>query len=255
MMKEMALQPSRSVSSGLSLLLSVMLLLAAISNAASVAQGYDSLNLVARTDFSAGSLNSSAIDGHNNSSLALFGQNNVSGAPVDLSMTNGYYATHPISLGLGGGSRTVLANKDSATSMSHELSSAQGISAMEEYSATSSGTQDQFGRTGSASTHMQIDESVASGKVSIGVLVGGGRAGEGGRRGMDSLTSAWKDPAIEIEEEYVGDYHISKSFTLNHSFSTERAWDSWLYCCGGDYVLRPPEPVVLSADEVFNPVR
>lgn len=193
---------------------------------------------------------------YNNSSISFAGQNKVVSAPVDLTAGNGYYSSHPISIGLGIGSRTQLANGNSATSMSHEVDSAQEVSVRMEYMVSSGSSQSDYEDISSATTHMQIDETVTSGKVRIGVLSGSdSSAGNSGYSGTDPLISAWKNPAIEIEEEYIGTYHISKNFTINNSYTQKRFADGWLSCCGESYVIYPPEPVFISADDVFNCVR
>jgi len=66
------------------------------------------------------------------------------------------------------------------------------------------------------------------------------------------MTSAWKDPAIEIEEEYVGSYHISKNFSMNDSQSFKRTMNGWFYCCDQNYLIHPSNPSFLSANDVFN---
>lgn len=232
------------------LLLSVMLVFA--SAVVSVA-GFSG-DLIHNNDSS--SPNSSSFGSWNNSSIALSNQKEFTSSPVDLSVGSGYYSTHPIAVGLDSGSRTVIANADSATSMSHEVSFAQEVSGTSGYSASSSGSQDHFGSTSRASTQMQIDETVASGRVSIGVLVGDGGAGRGNNGGVDPMTSAWKNPAIEIEEEYVGTYHISKNFALNNSRSIKRdmsSWiNGWINGCEDCYLIRPQNQASLSADDVFN---
>ena len=204
--------------------------------------------------------NSSSFGPCSNSSIALSNQKEYTSSPVDLSVGSGYYSTHPIAVGLGSGSRTVIANADSATSMSHEVSFAQEVSGSSGYSASSSGSSDHFGSTSRASTQMQIDETVTSGRVSIGVLVGDGKPGRGNNGGVDPMTSAWKNPAIEIEEEYVGTYHISKNFALNNSRSIKWDMDGWIngWFNGGIngsedyYLILPQNQASVSADDVFN---
>lgn len=217
------------------LLLSVMLVLAATGVAATASHDHVS------EDFIKG--NSS----YNNSSISFIGQNKITSAPVDLTVGSGYYSSHPIAVGLGIGSRTELANANSATSMSHEVGFAQEVSGRTEYAASSSSIQGDYENINSATTHMQIDETVTSGKVHIGVLSGDGSAGKSGNSGAYLMSGAWKNPAIEIDEEYTGTYHISKNFTINKSFA-----DGWLNCCGGSYIVYLPDPVLLSADDVFN---
>ncbi|MFZ2471841.1 MAG: hypothetical protein WAW52_07870 [Methanothrix sp.] len=66
------------------------------------------------------------------------------------------------------------------------------------------------------------------------------------------MSSAWKNPAIEIEEEYIGTYHIAKNFAINNSYSKKSFAYGWLNCCGGSHDIYPSKPVLLSADDVFN---
>ena len=187
---------------------------------------------------------------YNNSSISFVGQNKITSSPVDLSMGSGYYSSHPIAIGTGIGSRTELANANSATSMSHEVGFAREVSGKTEYAVSSSSSQGEYESINSATTHMQIDETITSGRVHIGVLSGSDSSAD--NSGTDPMTSAWKKPAIEIEEEYIGTYHISKNFAINNSYFKKRASEGWLSCCGESYVVYPSEPVFISADDVFN---
>lgn len=172
---------------------------------------------------------------YNNSSISLIGQNEIISAPVDVSVGSGYYSSHPIAIGLGTGSRTELANGNSATTMSHEFDFANEVSGRREYAVSSSSSQGEYESSNAATTHMMIDETVTSGRVHLGVI-----------------SSAWKNPAIEIDEEYIGTYHISKNFTINNSDYKKSFADGWLGCCSGRYITYPSQPLLLSADDVFN---
>lgn len=181
---------------------------------------------------------------YNSSAITFVSDNSISIAPVILMPGSGYYSSHPFAIGGGVGSQTVLYNSDpnSATAMSHEVGSAQNLSGRSEFSAISRSTQSEYYDRSYTTTAMKIDETVTSGKVEIGVLSGG----EG---------HAWKNPALEIEEEYVGTYHITKNFTINSSLSKTRAFDGWQNCCGAIGVgigISSPRLSLLSADEVFN---
>ncbi|MDD1760945.1 MAG: hypothetical protein LUQ59_01815 [Methanothrix sp.] len=239
-------------------LLSVMLFFAsAVISVTAFADAFSGESIQNNDSFTP---NSSSYGPWNNSSIALSNQKEFTSSPVDLSVGSGYYSTHPIAVGLGSGSRTVIANADSATSMSHEVSFAQEVSGNSGYSVSSSSSSDHFGSTSRASTQMQIDETVTSGRVSIGVLVGNGGPGRSNNGGVDPMTSAWKNPAIEIEEEYVGTYHISKNFALNNSRSIKGDMNSWINGwinggingCEDYYLIRPQNQASLSADDVFN---
>jgi hypothetical protein len=79
---------------------------------------------------------------------------------------------------------------------------------------------------------MKIDETVTEGKIHIGALQGksGSFFGQG-NGGTDPMMNAWKDPDLEIDEDYVGNYHISKNMTINSSYDWKASPDSWLSCC------------------------
>lgn len=230
------------------LLLSV--LFALVATGAAIVASQD----LASEGFIKGNAYATEDSSYNNSSISFIGQNKIVSSPVDLSVGSGYYSSHPIAVGLGIGSRTQLVNADSATSMSHEVGFAREVSGKTEYAvSSSSSSQGDYENINSATTHMQIDEIVTSGRVHFGVLSGSdSSAGKNGNSGTDPMVSAWKNPAIEIEEEYIGTYHISKNFTISDGYAKRSASDGWLICCGGSYDTYLPEPVLISADDVFN---
>ena len=174
----------------------------------------------------------------------------------NLTPGGGYYSTNPILMGQGSGSRTEISNADSATSMSHEIAAAREASREAsreaEYLVQSSGVKGPMGKSGFTTTQMKIDESVTDGRVNLGVLVGeSGKAGAGSRS-LDPRHSTWRDPAIEIDEDYIGTFNISKNLTYNSSYSFTRNRDGWLNCCGDDHIISLSPPGLVSADDVFN---
>ncbi len=182
-------------------------------------------------------------------SIAISNNETLAKSSQNIPMGDGYYASHPILIGGGSGMRTVISNGNSA--MSHEVLGAGEFSGSSEFSASSTARRGALGRVQSASTNMQIDESVTEGRVSIGVLSGDGPdVSKGFRAGPSS--SAWKSPTIEIEEEYVGTYHISKNFSLSSSHSDIRPRPGWLSWCAAGCIISLPEPKTMSADDVFN---
>lgn len=187
---------------------------------------------------------------YNNSSIHFNSQNNVVGAPVSLSVGSGYYSSHPIEHSSGAGSRTQMVNKDAATTMNHDVDYAQAIDGETDFAASSANAKSYGpGYTeyeGSATTHMMVNEEVTNGKVSIGVLQGSGKNGAG--------SSAWKDPDIEIEEEYIGTYHIQKNMTITTPYHVVQWSDGWLNCCSGGYfdMARYDDLPKISADNIFD---
>jgi hypothetical protein len=135
--------------------------------------------------------------------------------------------------------------------MSHEISAARETSREAEYLVQSSGIKGPMGKSGFTTTQMRVDETVADGKVNLGVLVGeSGKAGAGSS--LDPRHSAWRDPAIEIDEVYIGTFNISKNLAFNSSYSIRLNRDGWNSCCKDNQVFRLTPPGLVSADDVFN---
>ncbi len=197
-----------------------------------------------------------AIDdsSYESSIVGLESQNNDTGAPVSIAVGTGYYSSHPVAYNSAISSQTQVVNRGAAASMQHTVESAKGISGSSEYTVRESENRRGGFQYSATSTQMRIDESVTEGRVHIGALQGSEASGwDTGLGGTGSLTSAWKNPAIEIDEEYIGTYHISKNITFSNSERRLLRADSWLNCCSGTYFdISLPEPVSISADDVFS---
>ncbi|VVB65047.1 Uncharacterised protein [uncultured archaeon] len=194
----------------------------------------------------------------NNSSIRFEDQRNITNAPFTLSVGSGYYSSHPISYSSGIGSSTQMADKNSATYLGHEVDTAHGISGATEFMASSS-SYSQYGPdysvSGSQSTaHMKIDENVTEGKVHIGVLQGSSPPGQevGGAR-TDPLIDAWKSPSVEVDEDYIGTYHIYKNVSLSSDQAQRNGSESWPDCCKSSYfdIDRRSLPAI-NADRIFS---
>ena len=190
----------------------------------------------------------------NNSSIRFASHSGMIKAPVSLSVGSGYYSDHPISYDSGMGSRTQLVDTRLGTSLLHEIDSAHKIEGASEFSAADgSYSWDDSNFQSTTSTHMKIDENVTDGKVHIGVLKGSTPSeGSMGQEGDNLLTNAWKHPSIEIEEDYIGTYHIYKNITIGSSYGKQNINESWLNCCSGNFEIYRHEPAFISADQVFN---
>jgi len=192
---------------------------------------------------------------YNRSIISLESQNNDTGAPVSINVGTGYYSSHPVAYNSAISSQTQVVNKAQGASMQHAVESAKGISGSSQYMVRESeNIRGDSEYSSTTSTQMRIDENVTEGKVHIGALQGSDASGwEAGRDGRGPTISAWKNPAIEIDEEYIGTYHISKNITFSKSDRKLVSTDSWLNCCSGNYFdIFPAKPVSISADDVFS---
>ncbi len=167
------------------------------------------------------------------------------------------------SVSFSSSSGTEIFNAGSGTLMSHFSSSEQSYTRSAEYEVSSVSSSEGDLQSSAATSHMQVDESIVSGKATYGVVSGGGSS-RSSATGMKS--TAWKNPEIEIDEEYIGTYHISKNFTISEDHVARRAADDWLdiIFLGGGNPYSPPYPTglfnltgnsslaLLSADDVFD---
>ena len=195
------------------------------------------------------SYNSSAIH------LQITSHSKSSDSPASIVAGNGYYSSNPIDFYSPIASRTQVLSKGSPlASLHHSIQSAQEISGSSEYTVSERSYQEgDSARISSTSIGMRIDETVTEGKVSIGAFQADLSSQDGGGQGAGSkMSNPWRKPALEMEEEYIGTFHISRNMSINSNYILQEKDDSLL---GHDSVYLnfiPPKPMSISADEVFK---
>lgn len=200
---------------------------------------------------------------YNNSSINFVSQSNIAQAPTSMSVGNGYYSAHPISYGGAIGSQTWIKNQRSSTLVQQDISYAHGVDSQINVMATDNSHSLEGPRgsksSSSSTTHMKIDEDVTNGSVHIGVLQGSYNSGlrndavDKTNSGKDSSLEAWKNPALEIDEDYIGTYHIHKNMTISTSHIQNQRNDSWLDILSGGYLnIILPGLISNDPDRVFN---
>ncbi len=192
---------------------------------------------------------------HNRSSLQFNESRSISQSPIIMNIGSGYYSSRPISYNSQAGSETWIKDTSAAASMNHEVNYAQGVDGQIELSGQeSSFYQDDYYSQSSGAIHMKVNEDVTDGSVHIGVLQGSGDSSKGtsAEVGLDSMANAWKNPSMELEEDYIGTYHIEKNMTITTSQRDGWKGDSWLDCCGGYFGTAYYPFRSISADDVFN---
>jgi hypothetical protein len=163
-------------------------------------------------------------------------------APMRIAVGNGYYAANPLDYSSLLKEKTWVKNYRSATSMHHEVEYAHAldkeldITAKEKLNLTYDPVWE-----GVAYTNMKIVEDVTDGKAHIGILQGSSNFVNGQMNSVSakdipiSSNSAWRDPSIEIDEDYWGTYHIEKNMTLEVPYKRVEAAEDWLPCCFGGW--------------------
>jgi len=163
-------------------------------------------------------------------------------APTTVTYGNGYYAQNPINYESLLKERTCIKNYRAATSMTHQVDYAKAIDKDLEvlvkdknYNLTDPIDQ------GVGYTSMKVTEDVTDGITHFGVLQG--QAADMSSAGYTvPQWTARKDALIEIDEDYVGTYHIEKNMTIEVPYKYEEIEEDWLSCCfGGCDDIEDPE--------------
>jgi hypothetical protein len=165
-------------------------------------------------------------------------------APMRIAVGNGYYATNPLDYSSLLKEKTWVKNYRAGTSMHHEVEYAHAldkelnIDVKEKFNFTYDPITE-----GVAYTRMTVTEDVTDGKAHIGVLQADTNyaANNPWDKPIDLVAkkSAWKNPSIEIDEDYWGTYHIEKNMTLEVPYYLKLTSDDWLPCCFGGYNTMP----------------
>jgi hypothetical protein len=89
----------------------------------------------------------------------------------------------------------------------------------------------------------RVDQTVTDGRIHIGALQGM----EGRKPG-----TAWHDPSLEIDEDFVGTYHVVKNITINEPYKYNRPAYDWLPCCSSGMGAYTYYPAGWSAKGIFD---
>jgi len=87
---------------------------------------------------------------------------------------------------------------------------------------------------------MKIEEEVTEGVVHIGELV----AGDGDH--------GWKNPIVEIDENYVGTFKIQKNMEFTACKVAKKPRPDWLSCCIGGYATMADDDRMWGEKEIFD---
>jgi len=196
-------------------------------------------------------------------------------APMRIAVGTGYYAANPLDYSSLLKERTEAMNYFAGTSMVHEIEYAHAID--KELDLV---VKDKINYTYDPEllsvgyTQMKVNEDVTDGKVHIGVLQANDQfvglmlarpnSSNSSPSDISELLTAfddlsarkhmWKDPAIEIDEDYWGTYHIEKNMTLEVPFHVVCKSDDWLPCCFSGFEDMTPydKKYIKSATGVFD---
>ena len=182
-------------------------------------------------------------------------------APMRIAVGNGYYAANPLDYSSLLKEKTWIKNYLAGTSMHHEVEYAHALDKELEVVVKDKRNHTYDPEKQSVGyTQMKINEDVTDGKAHIGVLQANDNYAstimdpENWDKEVAGIKSAWKNPSIEIDEDYWGTYHIEKNMTLEVPYYLKQTTDDWLPCCFGgfDSMTTYDKKVFKSATGVFD---
>jgi hypothetical protein len=181
--------------------------------------------------------------------------NNMVYAPVPIAVGTFYYAKNPIKFDSLIHEADFIKNYRAATSMCHDVLYAHALTkeldiiAKEKWNVTYDPVW-----VGNGYTQMKIEEDVTDGKVHFGVLQGSNPpTTDINPFDYRPRRSAWYKPAVDIDEDYWGTYHIVKNLTLEVPYYRKTSTEDWLPCCpGGFYDMHVHDRKYTSADRIFD---
>ncbi|HOO52997.1 MAG TPA: hypothetical protein PLM24_02985 [Methanothrix sp.] len=180
--------------------------------------------------------------------ISFVEQNEMTYSPVAMAYGTGYYAENPIVYNSKLKEKTQSKSYQEGVSMHHQIEYASafvkdiGVDLMCKDPIPAKSTEySSSPKKGIGLTRMNIEEEVTEGSVHVGQLVTKADPDYG-----------WKDPLIEIDENYIGSFKITKNMEVCVSKSGMPVRKDWLSCCIGGYGEMGDDDKAWGEEEIFD---
>ncbi|MDD1749408.1 MAG: hypothetical protein LUO89_05970 [Methanothrix sp.] len=151
-------------------------------------------------------------------------------SPLAMGIGSRYYSFNPIVFNSLLKEEDWIKNRDGLNSLHHLVDQAHGLNKV--LDAQSDAT----------NNTMNIEEDLVDGRAHFGVLqLQGIPVDEEPEEDSDEVQvlglamKDWKKPLIELDEDYIGNFHIKKNMNIYTYSEEEEKEDSWLPCCSGGF--------------------
>ncbi len=152
-------------------------------------------------------------------------------SPTSFAYGTGWYASNPVTY------NSLLKDKNEAKSYQESASMHRQV----EYARALKGdiaidmncTAPTATVSGKGSLSMKIDDEVTQGTLHIGELLS--MPMTNAKTPKFKTMQGWKDPIIEIDNNYIGDFQVQKTMKLEISKSAPSWMEDWLPCCSGGF--------------------
>jgi hypothetical protein len=170
-------------------------------------------------------------------------------SPISMGIGSRYYGNSPIVFKSLLKEEDWIKNRNGLNSLNNRVDYARGLAKLLE------------SQSDAENISMKVEEDLTDGRAHFGVLqLQGIPVDEEPEEDSEEqpvlglAMKQWKKPLIQIDEDYIGSFHIKKSMALYISSEEEEEEDSWLPCCyGGFGDMNPLDATLLkSAKGVFD---
>jgi len=186
--------------------------------------------------------------------ISFVEQNEMTYSPVAMAYGTGYYAENPIVYNSKLKEKTEGKSYQEGVSMHHQIEYASafvkdiGVDLQCKEPWPPKGDYSPSPKKGLGLTKMKIEEEITEGSIHVGQLVTDPNPSAKHRDGEHG----WKDPLIEIDENYVGSFKITKNMEVCVSKSGSKVKPDWLSCCIGGYGEMPDDDKMWGEEEIFD---
>jgi len=188
----------------------------------------------------------------NSSFISFVEQNEMTYAPVAMAYGTGWYERNPIVYNSKLKERTEAKSYQVGASMVHQIEYASAfikdigvdLECVEPWPP--SGYYSTEKRDGYGLARMKIEEQVTDGVVHIGQLL---TEPDPAKRNWEH---GWKNPLIEIDENYHGTFRITKNMEVYVKKAASAPRKDWLSCCVGGYSGMDADDKLWGEEEVFD---
>ena len=151
-------------------------------------------------------------------------------SPLVMGIGSRYYSHNPVVFNSLLSEEDWIKNRNGLNSLHHMVDQAHGLNKVLD------------AQSDAVNNIMNIEEDLVNGRAHFGVLqLDGIPVDEEPEEGSEEIQvfglamKAWKKPLIEMDEDYVGNFHIKKNMNLYTDSEEEEEEDLWLPCCYGGF--------------------
>jgi hypothetical protein len=176
-----------------------------------------------------------------NSVISYTRQTDITQSPVGFAYGTGWYASHPVVYDSLIKDKTLAKSYQEGIMMHHQLEYARAIKGDITVDLNCTGPTIKADGVGVA--RMKIDDEMVQGTLQIQQILEADTLKsltpvKSGKtwKGLSSMKSqGWRDPVIEVDVTYIGNFHVQKDMKVEKSKSRQYDTEDWLPCCFGGF--------------------